>query len=138
MLIKVRRVYELDDTGDASTILVDRLWPRGLRKDELKIDLWIKDIAPSDKPRIWFGHDPKKWQVFKRRYKEEILSDNKKMQLLKQIKEIENENGTAVLVYSAKDTKNNNAVALAEILQEIQRSRPSHAYHHIISRPIIM
>lgn len=78
MLIKTKRIYAKPETGDGERILVDRLWPRGLRKDEAKIALWLKDIAPSEELRKWFAHDPKKWNEFKRRYFAELYEDFKK------------------------------------------------------------
>lgn len=68
-MLKVKRVYEPRSDGDGLRILVDRLWPRGLRKDEAGVDLWLKDIAPSAELRRWFGHDPEKWDEFGRRYR---------------------------------------------------------------------
>jgi uncharacterized protein YeaO (DUF488 family) len=99
-------------------ILVDRLWPRALSKDKVKIDLWMKSIAPSDKLRKWFSHDPKKWEKFKSKYSEEVMKDNTKIGLLRQIKRIEKEKSSVILLYSAKDTEHNNAVALKELLSK--------------------
>ena len=99
--------------------MVDRLWPRGLAKDKIKVDLWLKDIAPSDKLRKWFAHDPIKWEGFKSKYKEEILNQDRKMELLRQIKQIEKERGSVLLLFSAKDKQYNNAIALSEILKEL-------------------
>jgi uncharacterized protein YeaO (DUF488 family) len=107
-----------DDGKNESTILVDRLWPRGVSKDRVRINIWMKDIAPSDKLRKWFAHDPKKWEQFRSRYKEEIMKDNNKIELLRQIKKIEKEKGSVILLYSAKDKEHNNAVALKEFLSE--------------------
>ncbi len=101
-------------------ILVDRLWPRGLSKDKARVDLWMKDIAPSDKLRKWFSHDPQKWDQFKSKYSEEIMKDNAKMELLQKIKRIEKEKRSITLLYSAKDTEHNNAVALKEILSKFE------------------
>jgi uncharacterized protein YeaO (DUF488 family) len=124
-MITITRIYEAEsssnnekDEKNEPQILVDRLWPRGLSKDRAKINLWLKDIAPSDKLRKWFSHDPKKWEQFKRKYKDEILQDNNKIELLKQIKKIEEEKGSVVLLYSAKDKEHNNAVALKEFLTD--------------------
>jgi uncharacterized protein YeaO (DUF488 family) len=101
-------------------ILVDRLWPRGLSKDKARVDLWMKDIAPSDNLRKWFSHDPKKWEQFKGKYSEEIIKDDAKTELLQQIKSIEKEKRSVTLLYSAKDTEHNNAVALKEILSKFE------------------
>lgn len=107
-----------EDKNNEARILVDRLWPRGLSKDGIKIDSWLKDIAPSDKLRKWFSHDPKKWQQFKKRYMDEITKDNNKIELLRQIKKLEKEKGSVVLLYSAKDKEHNNAIALREFLTD--------------------
>src|ERR1051326_2072404 len=80
-MITIRRVYDHIDSHNEAAILVDRLWPRGISKEKIKIDLWIKDIAPSDKLRQWFSHDAKKWEQFKDRYKEEIMKDASKLAL---------------------------------------------------------
>jgi uncharacterized protein YeaO (DUF488 family) len=123
-VIKVKRVYDLSKSNEKNNnrtfaILVDRLWPRGLAKDKIKIDLWLKDIAPSDKLRKWFAHDPIKWEGFKSKYKEEILNQGRKMELLRQIKQIEKVRGSVLLLFSAKDKQYNNATALREILNEL-------------------
>ena len=124
-MITITRLYEAEgsssnniDEKNEVRILVDRLWPRGLSKDRVKMSLWLKDIAPSDKLRKWFSHDPKKWEQFKKRYKEEIMKDNNRIELLRQIKKIEKEKGSVILLYSAKDKEHNNAVALKEFLSE--------------------
>ena len=122
-MIKVKRIYDLSKSNEKNnrifTILIDRLWPRGLAKDKIKIDLWLKDIAPSDKLRKWFAHDPIKWEGFKSRYKEEVLNQDRKMELLRQIKQIEKERGSVLLLFSAKDKQYNNAIALSEVLKEL-------------------
>jgi uncharacterized protein YeaO (DUF488 family) len=71
-MIKIKRTYDLPSSDDGKRILVDRLWPRGLKKDEARIDEWLKEIAPSDELRKWFSHDPSKWQEFKNRYKKDL------------------------------------------------------------------
>jgi uncharacterized protein YeaO (DUF488 family) len=122
-MIKVKRIYDLSKSNEKNnrifTILVDRLWPRGVAKDKIKIDLWLKDIAPSDKLRKWFAHDPIKWEGFKSRYKEEVLNQDRKMELLRQIKQIEKERGSVLLLFSTKDKQYNNAIALSEILNAL-------------------
>lgn len=97
-------------------MLVDRFWPRGIPKDKLKIDVWFRDIAPSDKLRKWFSHDAKKWEKFRTKYMEEIRKDSTKLGLLHKLKEMEAQRGRVVLLYSAKDTEHNNAAALKEML----------------------
>ena len=114
-MIKIKRIYEPPEKEDGFRVLVDRLWPRGVSKDKARVDLWLKEIAPSDQLRKWFSHDPEKWEDFKKRYREE-LEDKEK--LIQTIKKIEKERGVVTLLYSAKDEKHNNAVALNEVLQE--------------------
>jgi uncharacterized protein YeaO (DUF488 family) len=114
-LFQVKRVYEKPDESDGLRILVDRLWPRGLTKEEAKIDKWLKDIAPSNDLRKWFAHRGERWQEFKRRYLEEV-KDTK--ELLIQLKELEN-NKKITLLYAAKDKERNNAQALLEFINKI-------------------
>ena len=113
VLLKVKRIYETASSDDGKRILVDRLWPRGIKKSEVKIDEWLKEIAPSDELRKWFAHDPSKWQAFKRKYAHEI---EEKSDLIQQLRK-ESEREAVTLVYSAKDNEHNNAVALKEIIE---------------------
>jgi uncharacterized protein YeaO (DUF488 family) len=112
-MIKTKRIYESPAEEDGFRILVDRLWPRGMQKEKAKIDLWLKEIAPSDDLRKWFAHDPQKWEEFKKKYAKELAT---KQGLLNEIRQIEKEKGTVTFLYSAKDTEHNNAVALKTIL----------------------
>ena len=112
-MIKIKRIYEKYSTDDGFRVLIDRLWPRGISKANAHVDLWFKEIAPTNQLRKWFSHDPKKWDVFKKKYKEE-LKENKI--LVDKIKWLEKEHGTITLVFSAKDEQHNNAVALGKIL----------------------
>jgi uncharacterized protein YeaO (DUF488 family) len=112
-MIKIKRIYDLASPKDGKRILVDRLWPRGIRKDEAKIDEWLKDIAPSNELRKWFSHDPSKWQEFKKRYEKELKD---KSLILKRIRN-EVKTGTITLLYAAKDEEYNNALVLKEILE---------------------
>lgn len=112
-MIKVKRVYDPPAKDDGMRILIDRLWPRGLRKDEAAIAEWMKEIAPSDELRKWFGHDPEKWQEFRKKYKEELRA---KPELIKRLK-AESKKGTLTLLFSARDIEHNNAVALKEVLE---------------------
>jgi uncharacterized protein YeaO (DUF488 family) len=114
-LIKIKRVYESPAEEDGFRVLIDRLWPRGLAKEKAKLDLWIKEVAPSDELRKWFSHDPEKWEEFKKKYLQELSA---KQALLTKIRQLEKEQGTVTLLYSAKDTEHNNAVALKEILKK--------------------
>ena len=112
-MIKTKRVYEEPDPADGFRILVDGLWPRGLAKDKAKVDLWLREISPSDNLRKWFSHDPKKWKAFRSRYTEEL---GRKTDLLREIKRIDREIKIVTLLYSTKDERHNNVVVLAEVL----------------------
>jgi len=109
--VRVKRVYEVADVGDGRRILVDRIWPRGIKKDTLEFDAWIRDVAPSPSLRQWFGHDPAKWWEFKRRYRDELNSNPAVSELRNLLA-----SGPITLLYSARDTEHNQAVALAEYL----------------------
>jgi len=114
-MLKIKRVYDTPSKEDGYRILIDRLWPRGLTKEKAKIDLWLREIAPSDELRKWYQHDPAKWEEFKRRYGKELEN---KQELLHRIKELDEEKGVVTLVYSTKETKYSNAVALQEFLKK--------------------
>ena len=111
-IIKIKRIYDNYNKEDGTRILIDRLWPRGIKKVEAKIDEWVKDIAPSDDLRKWFGHDPKKWDSFKKKYLTEL---NKKKDLCEEI--INQRKGNITLVYAAKDEVHNNALILKEYFE---------------------
>jgi uncharacterized protein YeaO (DUF488 family) len=115
MVIRIKRIYESAAEEDGFRILIDRLWPRGIEKEKAKIDMWLKEVAPSNELRKWFSHDPEKWEEFKKRYAKELTA---KPELLKEIRQIEKEKGTVTLLYSARDIKHNNAVALKTILEK--------------------
>lgn len=112
-MLKVKRIYESYTKNDGFRILVDRLWARGLTKEEAKVDLWLKDVAPSADLRKWFAHDPAKWEGFKKRYFQELKN---KSNLIKVIKD-KLKGGTVTLVYGAKDEKHNDAIAFKEYLE---------------------
>lgn len=112
-MIKVKRIYDLPSPDDGKRILVDRLWPRGLKKEEADIDEWMKDIAPSAELRKWFSHDPSKWDEFRERYKKEL---RQKADLVERIKTLAKK-GNVTLLFSAKDIEHNNAVALREFIE---------------------
>jgi uncharacterized protein YeaO (DUF488 family) len=114
MVIKIKRIYEKAEKSDGFRILVDRLWPRGIKKEAAHIDLWLKEIAPSDSLRKWFNHDPKKWPAFQKRYAEELKEEEKK-ELLDVIRK-EKKKHSVTLLYGAKETEHNNAVALKNFL----------------------
>lgn len=111
--IKIKRVYETSDKNDSVRILIDRLWPRGLTKQKAKIDIWIKEIAPSSSLRKWFAHNPARWQEFKEKYQQELHS---KKDLLREVRD-KVRRQKITLIYAAKDTQHNNAVVLKEYLE---------------------
>jgi len=113
-MIKLKRVYEKADDSDGFRVLVDRLWPRGVSKEEAKLNEWMRDIAPSDELRKWFGHDPDKWNEFKRRYREELVS--KEGLVNKLIEDAKGEDIT--LLYASRETRYNNVVVLKDVLEE--------------------
>jgi uncharacterized protein YeaO (DUF488 family) len=119
LLIRVERIYDNPKgNNDGFRILVDRLWPRGLSKDKVKVDLWQKDIAPSNSLRKWFTHDEKKWNEFKRRYFKELDENNELVNMiLSKVKEA-SASSTITLLYGTKEDRFNNAVALKEYLEE--------------------
>ena len=114
-MIRIKRVYEKSAKEDGWRVLVDRLWPRGMRKEEAKIDLWMKEIAPSDQLRKSFSHDVKKWPDFQKMYRTEL---KKKADLMEELKKREKEHGTVTLLFGAKDEEHNQAVVLARALKE--------------------
>ena len=110
--IRLKRAYEPPSPEDGTRVLVDRLWPRGVRKAEAVIDCWLKEIAPSSELRRWFGHDPSRWKEFRRRYRAELSS---RPELLNKLRALA-EQGTLTLVYAARDEDHNQAVALRGML----------------------
>jgi uncharacterized protein YeaO (DUF488 family) len=117
MEISIKRAYESPTAGDGFRVLVDRLWPRGLSKDKLKIDAWYKDVAPSTGLRQWFGHDPGRWTEFQKRYKVELASSAVQQRLRDLLQEAGRR--TLTLVYSAQDAEHNQAVVLREVLVKL-------------------
>lgn len=113
MAIKVKRIYDKPSKEDGLRILVDRLWPRGVSKKDASIDIWNKDIAPSNELRKWFNHEPEKWDQFKIRYFSEL---DHKSELVKEVLN-RAKKGNLTLVFGAKEEKYNNAGALREYLE---------------------
>src|SRR5690606_34915867 len=107
-MLKIKRVYETPAKDDGCRVLIDRLWPRGLSKADAHVDLWLKDVAPSNELRKWFAHDPRKWAGFQERYFAELQNRAEALDTLRaQMKK-----GRVTLLYGAKDDEHNNAVAL--------------------------
>jgi uncharacterized protein YeaO (DUF488 family) len=119
MKLQLKRAYESPAKSDGTRLLVDRLWPRGVSKDEAKIDHWLKEIAPSTALRKWFDHDPAKWTEFRKRYWRELDQNESAVTQLKELLH----GKTITLIYGAKDTEHNHAVALKEYV-ESKRARP--------------
>ena len=113
-MIRTKRAYEPPTAEDGTRFLVDRIWPRGVKKEALDIEGWLKQVAPSDDLRRWFGHDPEKWDEFRERYFAVLESKQEALDPLRDAAE----QGTVTLVYGAKDTEHNNAVALKAFLEE--------------------
>lgn len=115
MDVTTKRAYASAVTADGRRILIDRLWPRGLRKDAACIHYWARDIAPSTELRKWFAHDPERWNEFRRRYHSELKANRRGLAALRQALE---DASRITLVFAARDEQHNNAVALAEYLRE--------------------
>jgi uncharacterized protein YeaO (DUF488 family) len=110
--VRIKRAYESPSSHDGTRVLVDRLWPRGLKKSDAAVAQWMKEIGPSDKLRKWFGHDPARWEEFRRRYEDELTG---KRALLDELRDLAKK-GPLTLVYSAHDEAHNQAVVLREML----------------------
>ena len=113
-MVRIKRVYEQAAKEDGYRVLVDRLWPRGMKKEAAKIDLWMKEVAPSDELRKSFHHDVRKWPDFHKKYRAEL---KKKADLLAELKKMEREHGTLTLLFGARDPEHNQAVVLREALK---------------------
>jgi uncharacterized protein YeaO (DUF488 family) len=122
-MVKIKRVYEEADEDDGVRVLVDRLWPRGLKKEGAHVDLWLRDIAPSTRLRKLFSHDPSRWGEFCRRYREELLGDSDRKRRLEELVRLAS-GETLTLLYSARDRNHNNAVALGELIKELLKEHP--------------
>lgn len=112
-MIKVRRIYDPAEHDEGYRVLVDRLWPRGISREKAEWQEWMKDVAPGNELRQWYGHDPSRWETFKERYSQELSS---RQYLLLRLKDLERTHGTLTLLYSSKELSLNNAVALREFL----------------------
>lgn len=118
-MIRIKRTYESRARGDGRRILVERLWPRGMKKEALQAHAWMKEVAPSTQLRQWFGHRPERWREFRRRYRQELRANaDTWLPILDASKR-----GTVTLLYSAHDLEHNGAVVLREYLMERSRGR---------------
>ncbi len=109
---RLKRAYEPPAASDGTRVLVERLWPRGLRRADARIDLWLKDIAPSTELRKWYAHDPAKWPEFQQRYREELRNNPQAVQRLREMLE----KGAVTLVFAARDEQRNSALVLREYM----------------------
>ena len=114
-MILIKRIYEQRSNSDGYRVLVDRLWPRGVSKEKAALDLWMKDVGPSTELRKWFDHDPKKWLKFQAKYKRELKD---KSDLLDELRDLAKKHRQRTLLYGARDTEHNEAVIIAELLNE--------------------
>ena len=121
-MIKLKRVYESTDSSDGTRFLVERLWPRGVKKNSLHIETWLKDVAPSTALREWFKHDPKKWEQFQRRYRRELDAHPEALRPIVEAAEP----GNVTLVYSSHDAEHNNAVVLKDYVEAKLHKKSSH------------
>jgi uncharacterized protein YeaO (DUF488 family) len=113
MDVRLKRAYEPAAATDGSRVLIDRIWPRGVSREEAHLDEWARELAPSGELRRWFSHDPDRFAEFRRRYRAELTAQEAKLRELRQ----RARQGTLTLVYAARDTEHNDAVVLAELLR---------------------
>lgn len=111
--IRLKRAYEAASRSDGTRVLVDRIWPRGVRKEAAALDYWLKELAPSDGLRRWFGHKPARWEEFRKRYKAELRDNRKELNALRDLCR----SRVVTLVFGARDEKHNNAVVVKELLE---------------------
>ena len=119
-MVRLKRIYGPPCAADGRRILVERLWPRGLRKQDAKLDLWLKEIAPSPELRRWFGHDPARWTDFCERYRAEL---DQRSEALDQLEALSRD-GPVTLLFAARDEARNSAVVLKAVLEEQSAGRP--------------
>lgn len=117
--VKLKRVYEQPSAADGMRVLVDRLWPRGLSKHDVSADLWLRDAAPSNELRRWFGHDPKRWLRFSRKYRAELARQPEILDLLDDLRR----RAPVTLIFGARDEAHNQAVVLREMLEKHVRQK---------------
>jgi uncharacterized protein YeaO (DUF488 family) len=112
-MVKTKRVYEPASDADGYRVLIDRLWPRGVSRERARLDEWAKDLAPSDELRRWFGHDPERFEEFRRRYTRELSAHEEELDDLRQ----RAADGTVTIVFGAKDAEHSNAAVMADLLR---------------------
>jgi uncharacterized protein YeaO (DUF488 family) len=125
MAIQLKRAYDKPQKGDGFRVLIDRIWPRGIRKEDLRLDEWLRSLAPSTELRQWFGHDPEKWEEFRRRYFRELDTHPEEIKLLRE----KMREGPLTIIFGSREERFNNATALKEYLENrplrVRRSRPA-------------
>lgn len=119
-MLQIKRTYDPPARGDGRRLLVERLWPRGMKKEAVAADAWLKDVAPSTELRQWFGHQVERWDGFRRRYRKELAANRDAWEPILDAEE----RGTVTLLYSAHDVLHNGAVVLRDFLMERQARRP--------------
>jgi uncharacterized protein YeaO (DUF488 family) len=119
--VRIKRVYDTPDKADGMRVLVDRLWPRGLRKEKAAVALWLKEIAPSTELREWFGHDPARWTEFGHRYRAELARNDGAVAQLASLSTL----GPMTLLYAAHDTEHNQAIVLSAYLNDRLKGGPT-------------
>ncbi len=112
--VHVKRIYEQPARSDGKRVLVDRMWPRGLKREDAHLDAWIKEVAPSDALRRWFGHDPEKWAMFQARY----IAELRKNAAVDELRETIASSKSVTLLFAAKDSLHNNAIVLRDFLRD--------------------
>ena len=133
--VGLKRAYEPPSPSDGMRVLVDRLWPRGLSREQLAVDFWLKDVAPSATLRRWYGHKAARWEMFAAKYREELAQCPDLLRLLDELRR----RGRVTLIYGAHDTNRNNAVVLREVLEQrrcASKSAPANAKHVKPTRPL--
>lgn len=115
-MIQIKRIYEIAEPGDGFRILVDRLWPRGVGKEKAALDLWLKELAPTDALRKWYNHEPEKWPEFQQRYAAELANKHEILSLIKKKAKTQ----MVSLLFSSKELERNNATALLKILHALK------------------
>lgn len=118
MTIKLKRAYDRPASDDGYRVLVDRIWPRGISKEDANLDDWLKEAAPSDELRTWFNHDPERWDEFRKRYLAELKHHRESLRELARLADEQ----TVTLVFGARDRKHNNAVVLKQYLKMLETS----------------